>query len=105
MFAGLAVDDAGVAGAAPYAVMALLSVLYLIRPMFALWAPVFAAFVVYASLVLVNPLVDSANGPWTDWLIFLALGIMPAIVLWLARPTTPASSESDRETPVVGTRK
>jgi hypothetical protein len=50
----------------PYIVVVVLSVLHIVRPMFALWAPPFACFVVYSVLVLVNPLVDPGNAPLSD---------------------------------------
>lgn len=56
------------------------------RPMMILWAPVFAAFVVYAVLILVNPVVNPGNASLNEWFIFLLLGIVPAFLLWLARP-------------------
>jgi hypothetical protein len=65
-------------------------VLYIVRPMFAIWAPPFAGFVVYSVLVLVNPLVDPGNGPLSDWAIFSALGIVPTALLWFARPKSDA---------------
>jgi hypothetical protein len=60
-----------------------MSAVYLLRPMLILWGPVFAAFVFYAVAVLVNP---DNGGPRSEWIIFLLLGIVPVVVLWLARP-------------------
>jgi hypothetical protein len=51
-----------------------------------LWAPVFAAFVAYAVIILINPLVNPRNSSLNEWFIFLLLGIVPAFLLWLARP-------------------
>jgi hypothetical protein len=86
----MALDDAGLVGALPYIAVMLLSLLYIVRPMFAFWAPAFAAFVVYSVLVLVDPLVDPWNGPLSEWIIFSGLGIVPAGLLWLARPRLEA---------------
>jgi hypothetical protein len=86
LFAGMALEDGGVAAAAPYVCVVLMSGSYVFRPMMILWAPVFAAFVAYAVLILVNPLVNPGNGSLNEWFIFLLLGIVPAILLWLARP-------------------
>ena len=90
VFSAMALEDAGLVGALPYIVIVLLSVLYIVRPMFALWAPPFAGFVVYSVLVLVNPLVDPGNGPLSDWAVFSALGIVPMALLWFARPKSEA---------------
>jgi hypothetical protein len=86
VFSGMALDDGGLLSALPYIAVILLSLLYIVRPMFAVWAPAFAAFLVYSVLVLVAPLVAPGNGPLSDWIIFSCLGIVPAGLLWLARP-------------------
>jgi hypothetical protein len=86
LFAGMALDDGGFAAAAPYVCVVLMSGLYVFRPMMILWAPVFAAFVAYAVIILVNPLVNPRNSSLNEWFIFLLLGIVPAFLLWLARP-------------------
>jgi hypothetical protein len=90
VFAGMAIDDDGLVGALPYIVVVPLSLLYIVRPMFVLWAPSFAAFVVYSVLVLVNPLVDRGNAGLNDWVVFSALGIVPTALLWFARPRSDA---------------
>lgn len=82
LFLGHAFEDGGLTAAAPYAGITLVSALYVIRPMLILWAPIFAAFVFYAGAVLVSP----ENGPRSEWIIFMLLGIVPALLLWLARP-------------------
>jgi hypothetical protein len=90
VFSGMALDDGGHLSALPYIAVILLSLLYIVRPMFALWAPAFAAFLVYSVLVLVAPLVAPGNLPLSDWIIFSFLGIVPAGLLWLARPKPEA---------------
>jgi hypothetical protein len=87
----MAIEDAGFVDALPYLAVVLLSILYIVRPMFALWAPPFAAFVVYSVIVLINPVVDPGNAALNDWVIFSALGIVPAALLWFARPKSDAS--------------
>lgn len=82
LFLGHAFEDDGIVAAAPYVAVVLMSTLYLFRPMLILWAPMFAAFVFYTVTVLVYP----DNGPRSEWIMFLLLGIVPAVVLWLARP-------------------
>ena len=90
VFSAMALEDAGLVGALPYIVVVLLSVLYIVRPMFALWAPPFARLVVYSLLVLINPFIDPGNGPRSEWAIFSALGIVPTVLLWFARPKSEA---------------
>jgi len=97
VFSAMAIEDAGVVGALPYLAVALLSLLYIVRPMLALWAPLFAAFVAYGVLVVINPLVDPGNGPLSDWIVFSALGIVPATLLWLARPKRDAAAGNPAE--------
>jgi len=97
LFAAMALDDDGVIGAVPYFTIVLLSLLYLVRPMLILWAPAFTAFLVYTVIVLVNPLIDPGTGPLTDWVLFVALGLFPTVVLWFARPSqynVPTDQES-----------
>ena len=86
VFSAMALEDGGLAGAVPYIVVVLLSILYIVRPMFVLWAPPFVGFVVYSVLVLANP----GNGPLSEWAIFCALGIVPTVLLWFARPKSEA---------------
>jgi hypothetical protein len=81
LFAAMALEDAGLVGALPYVAVALLSVLYVVRPMLILWAPPFVAFVVYTALVLVNPLFNPGNGPFTEWILLVALGFVPTVLL------------------------
>jgi hypothetical protein len=78
---GHAFQDDGLYSAMPHIGIAL-STLYLVRPMLVAWPPILAAFVFYGLAVLVNP----NNGPRGEWIIFLLIGIIPAVCLWLARP-------------------
>jgi hypothetical protein len=89
LFLGHALEDGGLSSAAPYAAVVLMSALYLLRPMLIVWGPVFAAFVFYSVAVLVNP---DNGGPRSEWIIFLLMGIVPVVVLWLARPGTVADA-------------
>ena len=89
LFLGHALEDGGLSSAAPYAAVVLLSALYLLRPMLIAWGPVFAAFVFYSVAVLVNP---DNGGPRSEWITFLLMGIVPVVVLWLARPGTVADA-------------
>jgi len=82
LFVGHAYEDAGVLGAIPYVGIIILSSIYVFRPMMILWAPVFAAFVAYFVAVMLHP----QNGPVGEWVIFMLLGLVPAVLLWLARP-------------------
>jgi hypothetical protein len=79
-------DDDGLIRALPYFTVALLSLIYVVRPMFIVWALAFLAFLAYTATVLVYPLVDPANGPLSDWRLFAALGSIPTVLLWLSRP-------------------
>lgn len=92
LFSTMAIEDAGVVGALPYLAVALLCILYIVRPMMAFWALPFAAFVAYSVMVLINPLVDPGNGPLSEWVLFAGLGIVPAVLLWVARPKATDSA-------------
>ena len=89
-FAGLALEDAGLRAAAPYLVAAALSVLYVARPMLGLWVLPFSGFAAFTLIMLVAPLAGLGSGPMSDWLVFLALGAVPTLLLWLARPGVEA---------------
>lgn len=105
LFFGMALDDVGPAGAVPYATVVLLVAVYIARPMFIFWAPVFAAFVVYSGLVLIDPWIHSANGTRSgDWIVFLLLSGVPAFVLWLARPHSRSAARNGVEAPVLPSR-
>lgn len=82
LFVGHAYEDAGVLGATPYAGIIILSIICVFRPMMILWAPVFIAFVAYFVVVALHP----QNGTFGEWVIFMLLGLVPAVLLWLARP-------------------
>jgi hypothetical protein len=82
LFAGHAVEDAGPVGALPYLAIILLSASYVIRPMVAVWLPLFGAFVAYGVIVAGLP----ENGPRDEWILFMLLGFVPAALLWVARP-------------------
>jgi hypothetical protein len=103
LFAAMALDDAGVIGALPYLSVVLLNLLYFVRPMLILWAPAFAAFLVYTAIILVNPLVDPGNGPFTDWVLFLTMGFVPTVLLWFSRPLQIPRGDASVESNLGGT--
>ena len=83
LFLGHAFEDAGLIGVMPYIVIPVLSGFYVVRPTFICWAPLFTAFLVYGTLVAAHP----ESGPRGDeWIIFMLLGFVPALLLWFARP-------------------
>ncbi len=75
---GPAYEDAGAFGATPYVGIIVFSIVYIFRPMMILWASVFVVFVAVAS--------HPQNGPLGEWIIFILIGLVPAILLWFARP-------------------
>lgn len=86
-FAWLALDDVGLRAATPYLIAAALSALYVARPMLAVWVLPFSAFSAYTILMIVAPLVGYGTGLMKDWLVYVALGAVPTLLLWLARPS------------------
>ncbi len=82
LFVGHAYEDSGPEGAMLYVILILLSITYVIRPMVVAWLPLFLAFAAYSFLVGRAPW----DRYWNEWLIFLLIGIVPTISLWLARP-------------------
>ena len=95
---GFALESRGFTVVAPYAVIVLLTAVYMIRPMLVLWVPVFATFVFYMGVVLIDLFVHPMNALLSEWITFLLLGVVPAILLWLARPGDFAvvASNTDR---------
>jgi hypothetical protein len=89
LFIGHACQDAGILGATPYVGIIILSLTYVVRPMIALWAPVFGVFVVYFLVVALHP----QNGPVGEWIIFMLFGFVPALLLWFARPRRPDGTQ------------
>lgn len=85
-FSWLAYDDEGLLSALPYLAVALLTVLYIVRPMSALWALPFVGFAAYTVFTLLEPLIGFEGVPLSQRLLSLGLGLGPTIVLWLARP-------------------
>ena len=69
--------------------MALLTVLYIARPMYALWALPFAGFSAYSLFTVLAPRLGFEGVPLTERLAYLALGLVPAFLLWLSRPRIP----------------
>jgi hypothetical protein len=92
---GHAFEDAGPIGAAPYLLIIVISGSYLVRPMLISWLPLFAAFSWYAVAVAATP----EHGPPGEWVFFMLLGLIPTLLLWLARPrgrVVGANSDPDR---------
>lgn len=85
-FGWLAGDDVGLLSALPYLAVALLTLLYGVRPAYALWALPFAGFSAYVVFTLLEPLIGFEGAPLTERLAYLALGVVPTFLLWLSRP-------------------
>lgn len=62
--------------------IAIVSASYLMWPSWICWAPLFGAFSAYTIEVALHP----ENGPLREWIIFMLLGLLPALLLWFARP-------------------
>ena len=80
---GRVYEVAGATGAALYVGIIVLSVAYTIRPMVVLWAPLFAAFVDYFISVAAHPPDNDSPG---EWFFFILRGLLPALLVWFARP-------------------
>jgi peptidoglycan/LPS O-acetylase OafA/YrhL len=93
LFSGHAVEDDGPRAAAPFVAIILLSLSYVVIPTGAAWALLVAVFGAYGLLVASVP----QNGPLDEWLFFMALGFVPALLMIVARPQgLRASSASER---------
>lgn len=87
VFAALAYEDVGsILGASPYVAVACLGPLYVVRPMSVVWALLFAAFAAYTLVMILAPVLGFGGGPLGDRVVFLALGAVPTVLLWLSRP-------------------
>lgn len=82
LFVGHAAEDAGAAGAATYVGIIVLSLIQAVWRTVVGWLLLFAPFVAFGIVVAVNP----QNGPFGEWLLFMALGFGPALALWVGRP-------------------
>ena len=82
LFVGHAWEDGGAVSGLFYPAIIVVCIVYVLRPMFILWLPVFLAFLAYAVAIALSP----QNGPTFEWVFFMLLGFVPAILLWLARP-------------------
>lgn len=82
LLVGHAIEDAGLRGAAPYMVIIILSVSYVLWPTVVAWTLLFAAFASYGIIVAGLP----GNGPRDEWVLFMLMGFLPAILMWVARP-------------------
>ncbi len=82
LFVGHAWEDAGWQGAAPYALLLFVSVMQLIRPTVLAW--LVTAILVLGYLVLF--IAEAPPGPAGEWVVFLLVGLVPALLLVWARP-------------------
>ncbi len=82
LFVGHAAEDAGAAGAAMYVGIIAVSLIQAIRRTVVGWLILFAPFLAYGGVVAAS----RENGPFGEWLLFMALGFGPALALWLGRP-------------------
>ena len=97
LFLGHAIEDAGLLGAAPYIVIALVSASYILRPTVVAWVVLFAVFASYG--VIVAGLHD--NGSPGEWVLFMLLGLVPAALMWVARPRGSSWPEEPTEEPLI----
>ena len=74
--------NAGLQGTLPYIALVALSVAYVVRPMVAIWVPIFGWFAYYALDIALHPQ-HLTKG---DWIFFTFLGLAPAILMLLAWP-------------------
>ena len=88
VFSGHAFEDGGWTGAAPLFAIIALSVIYAIRPMLVIWLPLFGVFAIFGLAVAFHPDLAALG----EWFIFLALGFVPAALLWFARPRPAGQS-------------
>ena len=82
LFVGHAYEDGGLSGAVPYVITLLLNVSYVFCPTLLAWILLFGAFVFYTAVVATHP----ASGSRGEWVFFILLGLIPTLLLWLARP-------------------
>jgi hypothetical protein len=82
LFVGHAWEDAGWQGASPYALVLLVSTLQLIRPTVVGWLITATLLLVYLILFIVEAPMD----PVAQWVVFLLVGLVPALLLIWARP-------------------
>lgn len=82
LFVGHAYEDGGLRGAALYASAVGLSIIQAACPSILGWLFLFVPFLAYGLIVALSP----GSGPAHEWLVFMVLGLGPALVLWFARP-------------------
>ena len=84
MFVGHAWEDAGWQGGAPYAFVLVLSLVQLARPTVLGWVLTVIPFLLYLVLFFT----EAPFKPIGDWVVFLLVGLVPALMLAWARPRT-----------------
>ncbi len=95
LFVGHAWEDAGWQGATPYALVLLVSLVQLIRPTVLGW--LVTTMLVFAYLILF--VVEGPVAPIGERVVFLLIGLLPAVLLLWARPrvqqkTGPANPDA-----------
>ena len=82
VFVGHAWEDAGVVGAAPYALAFLLSFASILRPTRIAWVVLVILYGAYLVL-LMSAFTHTQLG---EWLVFFLVGAVPCAALWWGRP-------------------
>jgi hypothetical protein len=73
-------------GAAPYALVFLVSCLSFIYPNAVGWVLAAIPCAAYTVMIVLVPLTGVAHVPLDEWIIFFLIGLAPCLVLWWARP-------------------
>lgn len=82
LFLLLSIEYAGLFGSSLYILIILFSAAYVLRPTVVLWIPLFGWFAYYTIETALHP--DRLTK--SDWIIFVSLGLAPAVSLLLAWP-------------------
>jgi hypothetical protein len=76
--------DEGFLAACPYILFLSVCLVQTAYPTLLGWALLFGMSLAYALAVAFSP----RNGPWAEYIFFFLCGAVPAVVLFLLRPTT-----------------
>ena len=82
LFVGHALEDAGPGGAVIFGIPVALCAVQALWPTVLGWVLLFGPFLGYGLVVAVSP----EAGPLDERIIFMLLGLGPALILWLGRP-------------------